>query len=105
MTALFEHLLEESEKIGVFASQVEIPLFSTYGITCNGHTFKEKIGGLSEDNTVLKSSRLTFIGVADDVVRLAFRLAAEAPLHSRGESRPTAAAKAGSRDLVNDIFG
>ena len=58
-----------------------------------------------EDRPVHERARIAFVGVADDVLGVAGRFAAQFPFHAGRETPAAAAAQTGFFDLANDFFG
>ena len=69
----------------------------------NRHAVKNQIGEFRQQYAVLERAGLPLVGVADDVVILADRLASKTPFHSCREAGAAAAAKLRLAHLLNDL--
>ncbi len=67
--------------------------------------FDHEVARQAEDHAVLEGPRLAFVGVADDVVGAAVRLAAEVPLHRGREPGPAAPAQSRAVELGDHLVG
>ena len=61
-------------------------------------------GSCFDEQSIFKSSRFAFVGVADQIFRLGTILGYETPLHAGGKPRAAAAAQAGGFDFIDQSF-
>ncbi len=65
---------------------------------------KQRVGVALEQRAVHERARVALVGVADQVLVVARRVAAELPLAPGGKARPAAAAQAGLLDLLDHLL-
>ena len=97
----FEVLVE----IGVFAPQVQDATAGADGVASDGHAFHQHVRPLGEKHAVLERARLSFVGVANDVLPIVRRLAGEFPFQPRREPSAPPASQARFLQDSNDSFG
>ena len=68
------------------------------------HALEHLVRVLVDDLLVLERARLGFVGVADEVDRLAALAIHEGPLEPAGEAGAAAAAQAGDHDLLPELL-
>ena len=101
--ALLDHRVERRAQVRVLAAQVDDALAGADGAAGDRHAGEHEVGELGEDDAVLERARLTLVGVADDVLPVAFLRAGEVPFHAGGEAGPAATLHAGVGDRVDDV--
>jgi len=91
-----------AEGVGIFGADIDVAFGCAHGDAGNGHAFDEDEGIALHDHAVGVGAAIAFVGIADDVFRLARRLQHGLPFDAGGETRAAAAAQTRLRDFVDD---
>jgi hypothetical protein len=89
--------------VGQLAADVDVGLLHVVREAGDHHALDQLVRILMHDVAVLEGAGLGFVGVADEVDRLAALAVDERPLHAAGETGAAAAAQAGLFDLVDQL--
>ena len=109
-----EPALQVVGEIGVFGSQVDdaadgnggaVGTGGTDGVRGDGHPGEHRVGFVRQQRPVLEGSRLTFVGVADDVFGRPRRRPAGLPFGAGGKSRSSPAPQAGRGEGGDHLVG
>ena len=77
-------------------------MVGTDGVAADKHAFNHAVGVAFKDGTVHECARVTFVGVADDVLLVAFLSVGSFPLHAGREASAATATEAGTLHLFDD---
>src|SRR5208283_2259207 len=89
----------------VFFAAVNDAFPRAHRVTGDGHAFEDGVRIAFEDRPVHERAGIALVGVADDVLDVAGRFAAQFPFHAGREPPAAAAAQAGFLDFANDFLG
>ncbi len=92
------------DRDGILGSHVDEALGGADGIGAENHALHHQVRIALEQRPVHERPRITFVGVADDVLRVALGGARELPLPAGRESCPTASAQARRENFVDDLL-
>ncbi len=93
------------EQVAVFAAQVEKAPPRADDERAQRHPGEDAIGIRGQQHPVLERSRLALVGIADDVMRVARRVAAGFPFLAGRETRATPTAQVRRLDLGEQAVG
>ena len=105
LAAGLQYFLKIIPHISVFAAQIDQPVSRTKRVAGNRHAVENQIREFGQQNPILKGARLALVGVADDIMLVAGRLAGEAPFHAGGKAGAAAAAQLGVGDFFDHFIG
>ena len=88
---------------GILGPHVHVALASPNGIGADDHALDDAVRVAFHEAAVGIRAGVALVGVADDVLEVALRLAARGPLGAGGETRPATAAQSGPGHLVNNL--
>src|SRR5207237_7259510 len=97
--------LDSLERLGELAADVDVAGLGADGMATDGASLDQRVRRPAHDLAILERPRLGFVGVADQVVRLAIAGLHEAPFHARWESSATASSQSGILDNRDDVGG
>src|SRR5690606_5156981 len=100
-----DRLVQLSDRVRVFAADIDVALGRTDGLAGNRHTFDEGERIAFHDHPVGEGAAVAFVGVADDVLLRARGVGDGLPLDAGREAGAAAAAQAGSGDFLDDLLG
>ena len=90
--------LEPVDGEWILSPDIDKTVVRADAVTADGHGFEDGVRVAFHDGTVHESSRVSFVGVADDIFRVILICAAEFPFLSGREACASATAKSGSLD-------
>src|SRR5205823_2506601 len=102
--SFFKRAVQNLRALSELAADVNVSELHVVRPTREDHPFDELVRVFVDDLAVLERARLGFVGVANEVNRLAAFAVHERPLESAGKSRAAATAQAGLHDLVAHLF-
>jgi hypothetical protein len=88
----------------ILGAYIDVALIGTYGISSNSQPFDHSVRICFQDRAVHESTRIPFIGVADYIFLLPWRIAAELPLAAGGKTGTAPPSQTGIRDLTDDLL-
>ena len=101
---LLQRPVQELCAIGHFTADVDVGQMHVVRETGDDHAFDELVRVLVDDLAVLECARLGFVGVANQVNRLAALAVHKRPLQPARKTRAAAPAQAGGHDFLADLF-
>ena len=102
---LFDGSPEPFDGQRVFGADVDQSVRGARAVAVDGHRFEDRVGIAFEDRTVHECARIPFVGVADHVFAVGFRIARDLPLQAGGETASAAPPQAGVDDLLQHVVG
>ena len=87
-----------------FATDVDIGQLHVVREAGDDHAFDQLMRIFVHDLTILERARFGFVGIANEINRLAALAVNEAPLQSAGETSAAATAQAGDFHVLTDLF-
>ena len=88
----------------ILGAHIDVALVRPHSKARDGHAFDQHEGIIFHDHAVGESTRIAFIGIADDVLLTRRAFAYGFPFDSGREGCTTATAQAGIRDCFDDLF-
>ena len=98
-------MVQPLDRHGVFGADVDVGLVGAEGVGADHHAFQDRMRVAFQGAAVHEGPGVALVGVADDVLLVARRLAAEAPFHAGQEAGAAAAAQPGFQDDLDDLLG
>src|SRR5215471_4588886 len=96
--------LEDSRALWEFATYVDVGSARIKCITRDQHSLEQLVRIVMNYVAILKSARLGFVSVADQIDRPLFVRLDKAPFQATGETRAAAAAESRVFDFVDDVI-
>ena len=103
LSGVFDGFLETDDGQRVLGTDIDDGRGSADGIGTDEHAFDEVMGVAFDDRAVHERTGVAFVGVADEVLLIAFGILRRSPFEGGGETGAAAAAEAGDVDLLDDI--
>ena len=100
---LVDGSVEDSCALGKFAANVNVGQLHVVGVARQDHALDELVRILVDDLSVLERARLGFVGVTDEINRLAGLAVDEIPLHAAREASAAAAPQPRDQHLLADV--
>ena len=97
-------LLDVSHGNRIFRPHIDIALLGADGIGGDEHPFEDGVGIAFENGPVHEGPRVSFVGIADDVLHISLGVAGKLPFVPRGKPCPAPASQPGADDLLDDLF-
>ncbi len=89
----------------ILSPDIYISLVGPDGISCDRHGLDYAVGVALQYTSVHERAGVAFVGIAEHVFFIAFRLPGQFPLEACGEPCAASAPEAGLLDLFDDLFG
>ncbi len=89
---------------GIFGPDIDISLVGPDGVTGDNQSFDQGMRVRFQYGAIHKSSRVAFIGIADDIFLFSGSITAELPFPGGGKPGAAAAAQAGVVDLLDHLL-
>src|SRR5690606_38339274 len=105
LARLLDGAFENAGALGHLAADIDVGLLHVVRETGNHRALDQLVRILVDDVAVLEGAGLGFVGVDDQVDRLAGLAVHQAPLDTTGETRAAAAAQTGLLDLLVQVLG
>ena len=99
-TAARKHGFQRLQQAAVLAAQIHQALAGPHHQRRDGHSLKDGVSIAAEQGAVFKSAGLALIGIANHVMRLTRKIAAQLPLGAGGKARAAPAAQFGAFDVI-----
>ena len=100
----FQRCVQNLCAFGHFAADVDVSELHVVREARNDHALDELMRIFVDDLTILESARLGFIGVADEINRLAALAINETPLEAARETSTAATTQTGSHHFLTKLF-
>ena len=102
--ASFNAAFSSFAPFGHFAADVDVGELHVVREARDDHALDQLVRILVDDLAILERARLGFVGVADQINRLAAPAIHEAPLEAARKTRAAATAQAGKLHVIADLF-
>ncbi len=104
LASFFDCVFHDDRGLWEFLAEVDVCLVRAGSEAGDNHALDKLMRILVDDVAILKSARLGFIAIADEVNRLGIVRRNKCPFHAGGEARTAPAPKPGFLDLLGDVF-
>ena len=97
LTRLRQGDLQPADGQGILGAAVDVAVLRADGIAGDDHALDDRVGIAFQGGAIHEGARVALVGVADDVLGPALRLAGQLPLGAGGEAAAAAPAQARAR--------
>ena len=75
------------------------------GIAANHHAFEHRMGVAFEQRTIHESTRIAFVGIANDIFFIAFALCGKTPFEASEKASAPTPSEPRIKHRLNDLLG
>ena len=88
---------------GIFGTDIHYAVTGANSIATNQHTLNDAVRVTLKDRAIHECTRVTLVGITNDVLLVTWLIVGSFPLHSSGETCTTAATQAGFFHTLDDF--